>query len=444
MTKEQLFESLNSIDDDILLRSEKTSEKAHLTGQIFLKAFAIAACFAVFTGICISTYFIGNMLRADNNPTMPSGFTPTIYLPSNTPKVGIPPATTDNTKPVWNTHYAKVTSISASLKADMAGYFTEELSMDELNVVLPDMITATSTDNYSGYAGFDHTGRLLNVYLNVKTGLPDSDVNVQIANTGFQDSFCYELDGSKVRSLCGSAEFYLYIYESTDSVSLYGEAKRDGVYYHFVMHTTPDSLDRAKHEFSVVLKEFSNHGTGLKVPDLSLITPDEIPEYRNDTLSLKDAATDPDFGSYMLTDVPNGWQTESVRRYIDQNYNYLSGLWTHGYNSLSWRVSYLSNTDSSRITDAADTINYDLSLYPIPRAESVPEKLREIVDNPIFRSDELTLEVIYKRAYKINDIGDSKDYRMHFSILYGDILVEVSTKGISPEWLYKQLSGLIR
>ncbi len=443
MTKEQLFESLNSIDDDIILRSEKTSAKEHRTGHIFIKALALAACFAVFIGICISTYFIGNMLRADNNPTMPSGFTPTICLPSDTPKVGIPPATTDNTTPIWNTHYAKVTSISASLKADMAGYFTEELSIDELNSVLPDMI-ATSTDNYSGYAGFDHTGRLLNVYLNVKTGLSDSDVNVQISNTGFQDYFCYELDGSKVRSLCGSAEFYLYIYESTDSVSLYGEAERDGVYYHFVMHTTPDSLDRAKHEFSVVLNEFSNSGTGLKVPDLSLITPNEIPEYRNDTLSLKDAATDPDFGEYLLTDVPNGWQTESVRRYIDQNNNYLSGLWTHGYNYLSWRVSYLSNADSSRITDAADTINYDLSLYPIPRADSVPEKLREIVDNPIFRSDELTLEVIYRRVYKINDIGDSKDYRMHFSILYGDILVEVSTKGISPEWLYEQLSGLIK
>ncbi|MBO5227949.1 MAG: hypothetical protein J6B39_03025, partial [Lachnospiraceae bacterium] len=170
----------------------------------------------------------------------------------------------------------------------------------------------------------------------------------------------------------------------------------------------------------------------------------EIPEYRNDTLSLKDATTDPDFGEYLLTDIPNGWQTEAVRRYIDQNNNYLSGLWTHGYNSLSWRVSYLSNTDSSRITDAADTINYDLSLYPIPRADSVPEKLREIVDNPIFNSDEMTLEVIYRRAYKINDAGDSKDYRMHFSILYGNILVEVSTKGISPEWLYEQLSGLIK
>ena len=95
------------------------------------------------------------------------------------------------------------------------------------------------------------------------------------------------------------------------------------------------------------------------------------------------------------------------------------------------------------ITSVDDKKNYDLSLYPIPRADSVPDELHEIVDNPIFEAEELTLEAVYCRAYKVDDAGDTDGWRMRFSVKYGDVIVSISTKGVEPEWVYQQLVNLI-
>lgn len=94
------------------------------------------------------------------------------------------------------------------------------------------------------------------------------------------------------------------------------------------------------------------------------------------------------------------------------------------------------------MTTAADTRNYYMSLYPIPLCESVPEELRQIIDHPIFSIDELTQEVVNRRAYYVNDSGDTAGARMTFGVLYGEVLVEVTTKGVSPEWLYEKLNSL--
>ena len=160
----------------------------------------------------------------------------------------------------------------------------------------------------------------------------------------------------------------------------------------------------------------------------------------NEALTPEEALADVDFGAYLPTDVPADWQTEGFTRYRDQDEDSLSGLWTSGYDSLRWTVSRL--TDESRIVDVSCPEQYDLSLYPIPRAESVPEALWEMVNNPIFRIEDLTLELVYARAYTVEDAGDSSAYRMRFSVLYGDTVVEVSTKGVSPEWLWQQLKDL--
>ena len=86
--------------------------------------------------------------------------------------------------------------------------------------------------------------------------------------------------------------------------------------------------------------------------------------------------------------------------------------------------------------------NYDLALYPIPRASSVPKELRQIVDNPIFYAEELTQDAVWARAYKTGETGDSDGWRMTFSVIYGDTVVEIRGKGVNPEWIYQQLVDL--
>ena len=118
----------------------------------------------------------------------------------------------------------------------------------------------------------------------------------------------------------------------------------------------------------------------------------------------------------------------------------MSGLWSKGYSDISWKVQFYTEEDASRMTKVSENERYDLALYPIPRAESVPMELQSVVDNPIFDIEELTLDAVWKRAYKVED--ESDEWRMVFSVMYGDILVEVRTEGVTPEWLYRRLKEI--
>ena len=114
-----------------------------------------------------------------------------------------------------------------------------------------------------------------------------------------------------------------------------------------------------------------------------------VPELRNDSLSLDEARADADFGPYIPKTLPEGFGFENANRFINQERNTLFVNWTKGRSYISWQVSILKDNDKTRITSVTDTKNYDLALYPIPRADSVPNELREIVHNPIFLIDKL-------------------------------------------------------
>ncbi len=145
-------------------------------------------------------------------------------------------------------------------------------------------------------------------------------------------------------------------------------------------------------------------------------------------------------GSLLPKDPPQGFAFESASCTEDR----YSVIWYRGLRELNWYIRDYREADAARITSVEDTVNYDLTLYPIPRAESVPEELREMVDDPIFRAEELTPEAVNARAYSVEDAGDVSGPRLRFSVLYGDKLVTVSAKGVQPEWLFEQLSALPR
>ena len=101
---------------------------------------------------------------------------------------------------------------------------------------------------------------------------------------------------------------------------------------------------------------------------------------------------------------------------------------------------FYTEEDALRLTKFSENERYDLTLYPIPWAESVQVELQSVVDNPIFDIEDLTLDAVWKRAYKVED--ESDEWRMEFSVKYEDILVEVRTQGGAPEWLYGELKEL--
>lgn len=161
-----------------------------------------------------------------------------------------------------------------------------------------------------------------------------------------------------------------------------------------------------------------------------------------ETLTLQEGLETETLGAYLLAEAPRGFRLEAVKLSRKPEGDILFADWTKSYDYINWKVSLYNETDAGRVTTAVDTRNYDMSLYPIPLCDSVPEELRQIVDHPIFSIDELTQDVVNRRAYYVNDSGDTPGPRMTFGVLYGEVLVEVTTKGVSPEWLYERLSGL--
>lgn len=320
-------------------------------------------------------------------------------------------------------------------RAYIPGCFTEELNEAELAAVTPGRQAAGMT--LSGFARFDGEGNFLSVSLSVE--IPSFSNPVSVVFEKGEPLICYVVEGGEAVSTVNGVELLLYqgsYDEENHWLQAYGSM---GDYAITVSYDAVGvSLEQAQSDLITVLHCFT-----YSEPDFSAITAEYIPPYIFEDLTYEEAKADPDFGSWLPTALPEGFAEENFHRDMNQNVNYLSGLWSKGWGSdyadLHWQVSYFTENDKQRLTAAADTQNYDLSLYPIPRAESVPEELREIVDNPIFLAEELTLEVVQARAYKVQDAGDTDGWRMRFSVKYGDIMIEVYAKGIDPQWVYEQL-----
>ena len=318
------------------------------------------------------------------------------------------------------------------------GYFKEELGGEKLSALLPEKLSRDTV--ISAAAGFDGEGKLLEVFLEAKAPICDNTVYVTFSKGNLAD--CYIFPDNPVASLLNGIYFTVFQKAADENnYMLDAYAEINGWTMRVSYTATSEALEKAKEEFSQIIFLFSSYKDGN--PDFSAISPDSIPEYYDRKLSLSEAYADPDFGSYMIRDIPDGFSEESIRRYKAQSNNCLSGLWSKGLAYLSINISAFNEDASARLTDIGQTENYDLSLYPIPRADSVPESLREIVDNPIFNASELTLEAVYKRTYKVNDAGDADGPRMAFSVKYDNVIVEIRAKGITPEWIYHTLKQLL-
>ena len=163
---------------------------------------------------------------------------------------------------------------------------------------------------------------------------------------------------------------------------------------------------------------------------------------REEYKSLSEARENAEYGAYLPSQAPSGYVQYSITHTWGEGDDSLSGLWTKGMRELRWSISSLTEAAQKRITSIEDTVNYDMGLYSIPLAESVPKELWGIVNDPIFRAEEITLDAVWKRAYQVQDTGDVSGYRMQFSVLYGDVVVEINSKGVDPEWVYEELAQI--
>ena len=94
------------------------------------------------------------------------------------------------------------------------------------------------------------------------------------------------------------------------------------------------------------------------------------------------------------------------------------------------RSAYLADPDKPE--------TFDLRLYEIPYADSIPEAYFYTTNNPIFRAEEVTQQILEARLLPSDEPGDEKQYHGNVGILYQDgFVVEYGSINVSPEELYQ-------
>lgn len=335
----------------------------------------------------------------------------------------------------FNKAYAKVAANIA-----IKGHFWQELNPNEIKAIFPSLEKTHTIKAMANFQSDKNVETLFNIDANAKS-ISGFEIYIQIAPS--EIVLDYEFDSeTKSSDVLGTAVKAGYFETKPNSKGLkniiyFAEFKLSDVAYYVELGGAEAEKEILKNEITEIIGLLIEGGAA----DIEVFDP-VVPELREDQLNIDEAYADIDFGAYLPGTLPDGFIFEDALRFINQEQNTLYVNWTKGMDYINWRVSILDDNDKMRITSVADIKNYDLALYPIPRADSVPDELREIVDDPIFNIDELTIDAVKARTYEIADAGDKPGPRMHFSVLYGDILVELHVKGVSSEEIFDILQQI--
>lgn len=437
MTTEKLLYSIGMIDDRFIEEAAPKEkivtfpETARKSSRIWQFASVAACAVLVFAAI----FSLG---RNGLMPTLPSGndLPPSLTEPSVEPS-------SQNTEENPILYPLTLNKADAQIAASIyiPGHFWYELTHEQLGLVFPDLpLSVTAAAHYRG------DGSLFNI-----TAYEASDdgsaarfnelytlTEIQIAPDEIVEDVIYEYEAQTSDVYGVPVVAGVFYGNENDGTALYiASFKLDGTSYYIKLHDS----DKGESGFNR-LTEIVNSLIKGGAADLSVLNNPVIPELRDEQLTLDEAHADSDFGAYLPEIVPNNFKFESARRFINQEINGLFVNWIVGYKYIEWRISIPTDYDREHIVSVKDREKYDMSLYTIPLVDSVPEELREYVDNPVFLADELTLDVVRARAYQFDDKGDTSDPRMNFSVIYGDLLISVSIKGVSADEVWNMLSGL--
>lgn len=146
------------------------------------------------------------------------------------------------------------------------------------------------------------------------------------------------------------------------------------------------------------------------------------------------ARTDAVYGHYVDVQVPEGYSYSSGTRSEQR----LHVIWNKGMTE-EIRIScqHADESVSGWLVDTDNPEEYDLGLYTIPWADSMPGELRQKIESATFRPDQISQEIVMARSYQVEDQGDVSGWRTQIAILYSDnVLVEIRSKGPSPEEIY--------
>lgn len=395
---------------------------------IIIKRYTVAfACIAV---VLLGVFTISNLTQ--NNVTQNQENNSSVLEPDT-----ITPTPDSLNK--FTLYFNKIEEQTAT-SIYIPGHFWQKLTDDEINSIFPIL---NSTHNIEAIANFQSAENGITLFNIDAHAISTSGLKTYIQIAPDEVVLDYVFDNkTKSSDVLGIKVTAGFFETEPNGVGLkniiyFATFKLSDVAYYVELSGVKENQEIIKNEITEIIGLLIESGT----VDLDVFHP-ALPELSNVRLNLDEARADVDFGVYLPREIPHGFMFEDAQRIINQEQNVLMANWSKGTGYINWQISFLDEDDKSRITSVTDTKNYDLSLYPIPRAESVPDELSEIVENPIFNIDELTHDVVKSRIYAVQDSGDESGQRMRFSVLYEDVLVELNINGVSPEEVFDILQQI--
>ncbi len=430
MKPKEILEGLGFIDERFINEaSVKVQTKKIDTNKILKLIIPLAASFAlIITSVTI---------WQQGQPSLP--------IPPSTGDV--PPVVGDNTEdPTITTipteyelHLNVANMISSDRKIAIKGYFWNEMINKQINKVIPIVSQKYDVTGMVHYSSENDVATLFQVDTSV---IIDESINGRITISPNEIIRDYIIDGEPILSEIEgiSVEAGVFVIDENrkgeKNYIYYADFKMDNTSYYVELVA---KNGKAEDVFTELVADIVLGGKA----DLSIFDNPVIPELIDEELSEQEAYNETDFGKYLFY-IPNDYVFNGAYRWLNQNTNSLFASWSKGYNDVSISVYPNDENSTSHIVSPEQTELYDMSLYPTPWAESMPNDTGQIIQNPVFRIEDLTLDMIKMRGYTFNEVGDpsSDSLNLRFSVLYGDIVVEIKSEDLSANYLYDKLISL--
>lgn len=413
MNGKDLLSGLNYIDESLVSEAEtKSIKKRHVRFMV-----PLAASFALMiTAFSAWTLYYGNLPKQ--------------------PGANIPPAIGDDTpknEKKYTLYYNETDNQMVDSRV-IAGYFWNELTHKQAKNILPIVADKYETN---GTANYSHENGQTRIY-SVDASFKVSTKPVKITIAPGEIPKCYIIDGKPILSEIEGVpiEAGMFI---TDKSS---KGERNYIYYadfkmgDIAYYVEYSGAKNDKELFAGIVADIILGGEA----DLSVLEDPAVPELRDDELSESEAYSEADFGAY-LPSIPSDYLLNGATRFVNQASDYLLASWSRGYDDVRIMVSKLTDEDSERVVDVQDTQLYNMALSPVAWADSMPQDKSYIIENPIFKIQDLTLDILKMREYVRTEQGESEknSVNMRFGVLYGDVLTEITTEGVDTAYLLDEL-----
>ena len=460
MTKEQLFESLQYLDDDLIVCDGEMARQAHA----WKRWGCAAACLVLLAGAALCA-------AKHTSVETPVSGGPEISAQTQRPiqPVGVPgeappaPAASDPAPTVlkWIDDDGSATEATDWALKQGVCMVGETLTAEQIGECMPE-IQLEWMENAQGFATYllgDGSGGLVNVELKVTNPdwggtstirIRDKDAwQIPVCGVGqSENERAATINGQEYRA-------YRHPYFSGEGdpnenppqpwVELTVRFEKENLEYELLAGVPAAEEDKAACDLRDLLLAYA--GTH-RVPDLNSYQCGAY-VHRDERLSFADARSDPDFGAYLPQTEPENLEDAEIRRYqlgaVGEALtdDWLLAQWYRlgeGSKGLVWRICPVTEEAEQNLVSPEEREKYDFALYPAANwYYAVAPENRLTMETPTFRASELTMELIDARTHEDYD-GSAL---LRFCVLYDSgILVSIEARGVSPEWIFTQLAQI--